>query len=135
MILVDSNVLIDISIADAAWHRWSVERVTELADSRRLVINPLIYAEVAAGYAAMAEADTFLDAGVFEREHLPWEAAFIAGQSFKLYRERGGLRSSVLSDFYIGAHAAVRGYALLTRDARRYRSYFPMVTLITPGEA
>jgi predicted nucleic acid-binding protein len=112
-VLVDTNVLIDIAYRDPDWERWSQAQLSQrLADG--LIINPVIFA---------AE---------FLREHIPWEAAFAAGQAFHVYRRRGGVREKVLPDFLIGAHAAVRGYALLTRDPDGYRSYFPMVDVIAP---
>ena len=96
------------------------------------MINPIIYAEVSIGFTRVEELDDVLSADYFAREALPWEAAFLAGQAFVRYRRRGGARVHPLPDFYIGAHAAIAGYALLTRDARRYRSYFPKLRLIAP---
>jgi hypothetical protein len=96
------------------------------------VINPIIYAEVSIGYTRVEHMEAVLPAERFRRETLPYEAAFLAGKSFVAYRRRGGGRTSPLRDFYIGAHAAVRGYRLLTRDAARYRTHFPTVELIAP---
>lgn len=95
-------------------------------------MNPLVYAEVSVGFERIEELDDALPEEVFRREPLPWEAAFLAGKSFRSYRRRGGRRHAPLPDFYIGAHAAVAGYRLLTRDAARYRTYFPRVELIAP---
>ncbi len=97
-----------------------------------LGINPIIYAEIAAGFAALAELDQQLGSDAFTRLALPYEAAFVAGKAFDEYRRRGGMRASPLPDFYIGAHAAVAGLTLLTRDARRYRGYFPKLRMISP---
>jgi predicted nucleic acid-binding protein len=104
------------------------------ADGGMLVINPIIYAEVSIGFAHIEELDDVLSADVFRRDALPWEAAFLAGKCFLTYRRRGGSRRSPLPDFFIGAHAAVTGLPLLTRDARRYRTYFPRVKLLAPAE-
>ena len=134
-VLVDSNVLIDVAQQDSAWRDWSAEALARAADSASLVINPLIYAEVSVGFASAEELDRRLPDDLYRRESLPWEAAFLAGQCFVRYRQQGGSRTSPLPDFYIGAHAAVLGYRLLTRDARRYRRYFATLELISPGEA
>jgi predicted nucleic acid-binding protein len=101
-------------------------------DDGQLVINPIVYAEVSAGFDRIEELDDAVPASEFEREPLPYEAGFLAGKEFLAYRRRGGERRSPLPDFYIGAHAAVRGYRLLTRDAARYRTSFPTLQLITP---
>ena len=131
-VLVDSNVLIDIATVDPTWADWSMTMLARLGEIARLVINPLIYAEVAVSYRAIEEVEAVLPQSTFQREALPWEAAFLAGKCFGLYRRRGGARRSPLPDFYIGAHAAVAGYRLLTRDAARYRTYFPRLDLIAP---
>ena len=133
-VLVDSNVILDIATVDEAWSEWSEEIVRQLADEAILVINPLIYAEVSVRYETVEELETVVPADLFRRDILPYDAALLAGKSFRSYRSRGGVRRSPLPDFYIGAHAAVCGYRLLTRDARRYRSYFPTVELIAPRE-
>jgi predicted nucleic acid-binding protein len=104
-----------------------------LADETILVINPLIYGEVGVRYTTIKELDDILPSGVFRRDPLPYEAAFLAGWPFRTYRRRGGSRTSPMPDFYVWAHAAVCGYRLLTRDPRRYRGYFPMVELIAPA--
>ena len=131
-VLVDSNVLIDIVAPHQLWERWSSDAVSAAAQQGRLVINPIIYAEVSAGFDSIEQMDAALPRDVFEREPIPFEAAFVAGQAFRTYRRRGGTRTTPLSDFFIGAHAAVAGYRLLTRDARRYRGYFPRLDLIAP---
>jgi hypothetical protein len=99
-----------------------------------LVINPIIYAEVSIGFERIEDLDGVLPADSFRRDPLPWEAAFLAGKCFLAYRRRGGSRRSPLPDFYIGAHAAVTGLPLLTRDARRYRTYFPGLSILAPED-
>lgn len=131
-VLVDSNVLLDIMTEDARWFAWSAEWVERIADGFRLVINPIIYAEVSIRYSQIEDLDTALPNTMFEREAIPYEAAFLAGKSFVSYRRRGGSKRSPLPDFFIGAHAAVAGYRLMTRDAARYRTYFPKLPLIAP---
>jgi predicted nucleic acid-binding protein len=131
-VLVDSNVIIDIAMLDSVWAEWSSTTLARLAQTARLVINPLIYAAVSVSYHGIEELDAVLPSDVFHREPLPWEAAFLAGKCFMAHRRRGGTRRSPLPDLYIGAHATVAGYRLLTRDADRYRSYFPKLDLIAP---
>jgi hypothetical protein len=131
-VLVDSDVLLDVVTSDAGWLDWSSSALAKLADSHRLVINPIVYAEVAARFARIEDLEDALPAGYYERQALPWEAAFLAGRCFVKYRRRGGTRRSPLPDFYIGAHAAIAGLTLLTRDARRYRDYFPTLQLVCP---
>ncbi len=133
MILVDSNVIIDVLTADPTWREWSEAALRDAADGDDLAINPIIYAEIASGFAAVGELDRHLGADAFRRLALPYEAGFVAGQAFLIYRGRGGARTSPLPDFYIGAHAAVSGLRLLTRDARRYTGYFPTLRLIAPA--
>jgi predicted nucleic acid-binding protein len=131
-VLVDSNVILDVATDDPAWGRWSSETLATIADEAALVINPLIFAEVSTRYARIEELEAAVPASLFRRDPLPYEAAFLAGKAFLAYRKRGGDRATPLPDFYIGAHAAVAGYRLLTRDAARYRTYFPRVELIAP---
>ena len=133
MILVDSNVIIDILTEDPTWRRWSEAALADAADRDDVAINPVIYAEIASGFATMSELDRHLGADTFRRLALPYAAGFVAGRAFVEYRRRGGVRTSPLADFYIGAHAAVSGFSLLTRDARRYAGYFPKVRLISPS--
>ncbi|MGK2857746.1 MAG: type II toxin-antitoxin system VapC family toxin [Thermoanaerobaculia bacterium] len=130
--LVDSNVILDVATDDPEWSEWSSDALARAADESTLAINPLIFAEISAGFATVEELEELVPADAFRRLDLPYEAAFLAAKAFVAYRRRGGQRSAPLADFYIGAHAAVAGFRLLTRDARRYRSYFPGVRLIAP---
>lgn len=130
--LVDSNVLLDVLTDDPAWFGWSSEALAAATDAAGVVINPIVYAEVSVGFARVEELDEALPADVIAREALPYEAGFLAGKAFQRYRRDGGSRPTPLPDFYIGAHALVAGYRLLTRDARRYRTYFPRLELVTP---
>jgi predicted nucleic acid-binding protein len=134
-VLVDSNVLLDLITNDADWLPWSANAIKTAADTFRLIINPIIYAEISVGFTRIEDLDTAVPRELFEREALPYEAAFLAGKSFLEYRRRGGAKRSPLPDFLIGAHAAISGHQLLTRDAARYRSYFPTVSLISPDQA
>jgi predicted nucleic acid-binding protein len=131
-VLVDSNVLLDLMTEDTRWLSWSAEAVESAADRFRLVINPIIYAEVSIRYSRIEDLEAALPKAMLDREAIPYEAAFLAGKCFLVYRQRGGAKRSPLPDFFIGAHAAVAGYRLLTRDAARYRSYFPRLSLIAP---
>ena len=131
-VLVDSNVILDVVTEDARWFEASSARLAALADEHLLVINPIVYAEVSIGFDLIEALDAALPGEFFRREDLPWEAGFLAGKCFLKYRRAGGTRRSPLPDFYVGAHAAVRGIPLLTRDAARYRTYFPRLTLLTP---
>ncbi len=131
-VLVDSNVLLDVATNDPNWGEWSARALAEIAENAPLMINPIVYAEVSVGYSTIEALDAAIPAALYRREALPWEAGFLAGKCFVRYRRRGGLRQSPLPDFYIGAHAAIGRLALLTRDAARYRSYFPGVEIIAP---
>lgn len=130
--LIDSNVLLDVLEEDPSWFDWSSQALAAAADSGTLVINPIIYAEVSIGLETVEELEALLPKTEFLRAPLPWEAAFLAGKCFLRYRRRGGSKRSPLPDFFIGAHAAVEDLALVTRDANRYRTYFPGVHLIDP---
>lgn len=130
--LVDTNVLIDVLTEDPKWFTWSADALEAAAEAGTLVINHLIYAEVSARFSRIEDLDAALPADVYVRANLPWRAAFLAGKSFQTYRKQGGLKRSPLPDFFIGAHAALQGLRLLTRDAKRYRTYFPTVELIAP---
>jgi predicted nucleic acid-binding protein len=132
-VLVDSNVILDVATNDPLWGAWSSEALASEIERTQLVINPLIYAEVSIGYARIEELEAALPSGLYRREPLPYEAGFLAGKVFLRYRRRRGARQTPLPDLYIGAHAAVAGYRLLTRDAKRFRSYFPTVQLVAPN--
>lgn len=131
-VLVDSNILLDIATNDPTWGDWSAQALERSADEAILVINPLVYAEVSIGFEMIEDLEAALPIDLYRREELPYEAGFLAGKCFLRYRRAGGLRRSPLPDFYIGAHAAVAGYRLLTRDATRYQTYFPNLALIAP---
>lgn len=131
-VLVDSNVLLDIATEDPRWFEWAATTLEQVAQTSVLVVNPIVFAEVSIGFRSIEELDTALPAEYFRRDPLPYEAGFLAGKAFHRYRRRGGSRTTPLPDFYIGAHAAVAGMRLLTRDAQRYKTYFPHVTLISP---
>lgn len=131
-VLVDSNVLLDVLTADPRWYDWSAAQLDALAAEGEPCINPIIYAEVSVGFERIEELDQALPPDVFTRLPLPWEAGFLAGKSFLRYCRAKGARTAPLPDFYIGAHAAIDGLALLTRDARRYRTHYPRLELICP---
>jgi predicted nucleic acid-binding protein len=130
--LVDSNVLIDVATGGSEWADWSAAMITRAAEEGRVVINPIIYAEVSIGFDRIEDLDAALPVEYFAREELPWAAAFLAAQVFLDYRRDGGARRAPLPDFYIGAHAAIAGHTILTRDPKRYRSYFPKLRIIAP---
>lgn len=131
--LIDSCVLLDVITGDQRWADWSAAQIAAAMDTGRVVINPLIYAEVSVGYATIEELNELLPAGDYEREPLPYTAGFAAGKAFLRYRRGGGDKRSPMPDFYIGAHAAIASYRLLTRDVQRYRTYFPTLEIIAPG--
>jgi predicted nucleic acid-binding protein len=131
-VLVDSNVLIDVLQPNPRWAAWSGAALEMAGAVSRLVINPIVYAEISVAYPSIEELEDALPQDLFEREPLPYEAAFLAGKVFLAYRRRGGTRTSPLPDFLIGGHAAIAGYRLLTRDPTRYRAYFPQIDLIAP---
>ena len=130
--LVDANVLIDVATDDPQWSDWSAKELAKAGQGGRLVINPVVYAEVSIAFDRIEDLNAVLPEAVFHREDLPWEAAFLAGKAFRAYRRRGGARTLPMPDFYIGAHAAIRRHRLLTRDAARFQTYFPTLDLITP---
>jgi hypothetical protein len=132
-VLVDSNVLLDVMSEDSRWFSWSAKALASAAESSRLVINPIIYAEVSIRYSRVEDLNAALPQTLVEREEVPYEAAFLAGKAFLIYRQREGTKRSPLPDFFIGAHASIEGYSLLTRDAARYRTYFPKLPLIAPS--
>jgi predicted nucleic acid-binding protein len=131
MILVDTNVLLDIYRADAIWMPWSLQHLQQ-AKPGQLAINMVVYAELAGHPAEPANLDEFLEMLDIQMLELPRSAARLAGLDFRNYRQRGGTKTGVLPDFFIGAHAQAEGYKLLTRDAGRYKTYFPKIKLICP---
>ncbi len=130
--MVDTNILVDIAVRDPNWLKWSRSKITDAARQGALVINQIIFSEFSVRYSSVAEVEALLPADEFLREGLPWAASFAAGRAFGVYRRGGGMRNRVLPDFLIGAHAYLRGYSLLTRDPKGYRTYFPELELITP---
>jgi predicted nucleic acid-binding protein len=131
-VLVDSNILLDVATNNPNWGDWSGRALAESAEHATLIVNPIIYAEVSASYSTIDALDAALPESLYRREPLPWDAGFLAGKCFLAYRRRGGQRRSPIPDFYVGAHAAIGRLALLTRDAARYRSYFPTVEILAP---
>lgn len=134
-VMVDSNIILDILEEDSAWFDWSSRQLEILSDTCQLVINPVIYAEVSVGFKQIEEVEAALPHSFFIREPIPWEAAFLAGKCFLRYLKAGGIRKSTLPDFFIGAHALIGGMVLVSRDMRRYRSYFPALKLIIPKKS
>jgi predicted nucleic acid-binding protein len=128
----DTNVLLDIATADATWLPWSEGQFRAAAALGPILINPMIYAELAPAFATQPDLDGSLHPAVFQRLPLPYPAGWLAAQAFVKYRRTGGTRTFPLPDFYIGAHAEVEGLRLATRDAARYRTYFPSVSIIAP---
>ena len=133
MVLVDTNVLLDIFTDDSLWRSWSERTIRDALVDDNAGVNPIIYAEVSVAFTDPGVLDRHLDALTLVRLPLPYEAAFPTGRAFLRYRRAGGKRSSPLPDFYIGAHAQTHGLTLLTRDPGRYRTYFPSVKLIAPS--
>lgn len=133
MTLVDTNVLLDLVTNDARWSAWSETRLEAAALAGRLVINDVVYAELSIRYSRVEDLDQMLDRAGITAVPIPRAALFLAGKAFQQYRAAGGVRTGVLPDFFIGAHAMVEECPLLTRDARRFRGYFPKVSLITPA--
>jgi predicted nucleic acid-binding protein len=130
--LVDSCVLIDVLADDPHWATWSLDQLEACAALAPLVINPLILAEISPRFERASDLEAALAGLPLVREALPWDAAFLAGQAFKVYRQAQGSKTSPMPDFYIGAHALVGQMQLLTRDAARYRNYFPTLQLVAP---
>lgn len=132
MTLVDTNVLLDVVTDNAEWASWSLRQLEAVALRGPVDINPVVYAELSVGYLRIEDVDAFILAAALGIAEIPRAALFMAGKAFQRYRAAGGSRTGVLPDFFIGAHAAIEKRPLLTRDARRYRSYFPSVSLIAP---
>ncbi|MBA2347588.1 MAG: type II toxin-antitoxin system VapC family toxin [Solirubrobacterales bacterium] len=129
--IVDTNVLLDVFTDDPQWVDWSAEQLARAFDRGPVVINPIVYAELGVGFDRIEDLDAALPTRI-EREALPWDAAFLAGRIFLEYRRRGGARRSPLPDFYIAAHAAITGRALLTRDRPRYADFLPTLHILMP---
>jgi len=132
MIVVDTNILLDVVNSNPAWVNWSAGQMFLLSKIDKLIINPVIYAELSISFRTVAEVEESIEHMALTLEDLPREVSFLAGKAFVQYRRSGGTKTNVLPDFFIGAHAAFRQASLLTRDVRRYRTYFPSVHLITP---
>lgn len=135
MILVDTCVLLDVSGNDPVWRDWSVDQLALWSVRGPLVTNPLIFAEWCADFSSLARAQAALQAFDLQWAELPREALYLAAQAHRLYRRRGGMRTMVLPDFLIGAHAAVAGMPVLTRDRQRYESYFTGLEIVAPAAA
>lgn len=133
MILVDTNVLIDVLEDDPVWADWSIEQLRAQSIAHDLVINPIIYAELSQTFSTFEALDEVVEKLGLVLQEIPRPALFLAGKAFVRYRKLGGGKSNVLADFFIGAHAAVKRLPLLTRDAKRYRNYFPSVELVVPS--
>ena len=132
MLLVDTNVLLDVLQDDPLWADWSIGQLRAQSQVHALVITPVVYAEVSLSFSTIEALDAVLDRMGLVVQEMPKAALFLAGKAFGQYRRRGGTRTQVLPDFFIGAHAAVQGWPLLTRDAARFRTYFPSVTVLSP---
>jgi predicted nucleic acid-binding protein len=133
MTLVDTNVILDVISADLIWMEWSLRQMARRSSFGRLIVNEIVYAELSAGIDTEADVEHTLADLELQLERVPTRAMFLAGQAYRDYRAHGGIRTGVLPDFFIGGHAQVVGIPILTRDMRRYRTYFPDVTLITPA--
>lgn len=131
-ILIDSNIILDVFEDDPNWGDWSETTLNHYAETRTLCINPVIYSEISLGFQKIEDLETALIQGGFKMFEIPKEALFLAGKVFLLYRKRKGTKSTPLPDFFIGAHAAVVGLPLMTRDSIRIKTYFPTVPLISP---
>jgi predicted nucleic acid-binding protein len=132
MLLVDTNVLVDVLEDDPNWSDWSIHQLRSQSKIHRLAINPVIYAELSLTFSSVGALDGTLRKLNLDLLEIPRPALFLAGKAFALYRRQGGAKGNVLADFFIGAHAAVQGCPILTRDIRRYAAYFPRVELIAP---
>ena len=134
MLLVDTNVLVDVLEDDPLWADWSVQQLRAQSQVHQLFINPVIYAELSLTFDSVKELDAAIEGIGLKVQEMPRPALFLAGRAFLKYRRGGGTRTNVLADFFIGAHASVLGCGILTRDGRRYRNYFPRVALVAPEE-
>jgi predicted nucleic acid-binding protein len=132
MLLVDTNVLVDVLENDSEWADWSIGQLRAQSQVQRLVINPIIYSELSLTFSTVEALDRTIRNLDLDMMEVPRPALFLAGKAFVRYRRQGGTKSNVLGDFFIGAHAAVSGHAILTRDTRRFAAYFPSVQLVAP---
>lgn len=132
MLLVDTNVLVDVLEDDPQWADWSIQQLRFQSKIHRLVINPIVYSELSMTFSTVEALDQTIAGLGLAMIELPKPALFLAGKAFLRYRRQGGTKSNVLGDFFIGAHAVVSGLQILTRDTKRYRSYFPSVVLVAP---
>jgi hypothetical protein len=132
--MVDTCVLLDVVTEDRRWFDWSSRTLSEAADQGQMVINPVIYAELSAGFETIEEVESLLVPSIFQYRPIPREAAFLAAKSFLAYRRRGGTKTMPLPDFFIGAHASIESLPLITRDVRRFTTYFPRLDLISPSD-
>ncbi|NJK42810.1 MAG: type II toxin-antitoxin system VapC family toxin [Aquincola sp.] len=130
MLLVDTNVLVDVLQNDPQWAEWSIAQLRAQAQLHQLVINPVVYAELSLSFSTIEALDRVLAMMEVTMHEVPRPALFLAGKAYLLYRRRGGGKAQVLPDFFIGAHAAVEGWPLLTRDASRFRTYFPSLEVV-----
>jgi predicted nucleic acid-binding protein len=131
-VMVDSCVYLDVFTRDERWFEWSYRKLAGAANTGKIVVNPVIYAEISVRFAKIEPLETYLTPDIFEYRPIPREAAFLAGKCFMKYRGRGGLKSAPLPDFFIGAHAAIEKLPLITRDPKRFREHFPSLRLIQP---
>ena len=129
---MDSNILLDVFTKDPVWFEWSAGTLAAYRSSEQLVINQLIFAEVSLHFESLSEAEVALPSDIFLRVNIPWEAAYLAGRCYLQYKQRGGVKTSPLPDFYIGGHATVSQLTVMTRDSKRFRTYFPDLALISP---
>ena len=130
--LVDTNILVDVLEDDQEWADWSIAQLQAQSKVHRLVINPIIYSELSLTFSTVEALDQVLNSMELRMLEIPKPALFLAGKAFVHYRRKGGIKSNVLGDFFIGAHAAVSNLPVLTRDTRRYKNYFPSVKLVAP---
>ena len=132
MVLGDTNVLLDVLQDDPQWAEWSIGQLRAQARVHQLSINPVIYAEISLSFSTLEALDAVVARLALEMQEIPKAALFLAGKAFAQYRKRGGSKAQVLPDFFIGAHAAVNRWPLLTRDASRFRPYFPAMVVLAP---
>jgi predicted nucleic acid-binding protein len=132
MLLVDTNVLVDVLQNDPQWADWSIAQMRAQSSLHALVINPIIYAEMSLSFSTLEALDDVVGTLTLELREIPRPALFLAAKAYTQYRRRGGSKMQVLPDFFIGAHAAVEGWPLLTRDAGRFKTYFPTLEVLAP---